>query len=153
MAAITYLGDKICLKNIQKKNLKHTIQHLCNDHGLKLNQLTYVFVNDEELLEMNKEFLQHDYYTDIITFDLSETKGLVDGELYISTDRVLDNSHLDTSFEIALLRVILHGVLHLCGLQDKTPKAQEKMRQKEMQYITLYLESLGNKTSVSRETK
>jgi probable rRNA maturation factor len=153
MATITYLGDKKCLKNIQKKNLKQTITRLCADHHSKLTQLTYVFINDEELLEMNKQFLQHDYYTDIITFDLSENKATIDGELYISTDRVLDNSHMDASFEIALLRVILHGVLHLCGLQDKSPKDKEKMRQKETHYITLYLESLGNKTSVSRETK
>lgn len=85
----------------------------------KAGNLNYIFCNDERILEVNKEFLGHDYYTDIITFDYSEP-GVVSGDMYISLDTVLTNSaKFHTSYEKELLRVIIHGVLHLCGINDK----------------------------------
>jgi probable rRNA maturation factor len=101
--------------------------------------LTYVFCSDEYLLDINKQFLQHDYYTDIITFDLSATKSVVEGEVYISVDRVRDNAKQHhTTNKNELHRVIFHGVLHLCGYKDKTPKDEKAMRAAEEKYLTLY---------------
>ena len=88
-------------------------------NGRKTGNLNYVFCNDQRILEVNKEFLGHDYYTDIITFDYSEP-GVVSGDMYISLDTVLTNSEkFHTSYEKELMRVIIHGVLHLCGINDK----------------------------------
>ena len=93
------------------------------------------WVNDEDLLEMNKRFLNHDYYTDIITFDYSRGKK-ISGELFISEDRVLANANKENlSFEEERDRVIAHGVLHLLGFQDKTQKEQIEMRLKEDQFL------------------
>jgi probable rRNA maturation factor len=154
MSNIQFLGQRQGLKNIDKAVLKSTMKALCAQHDHKFIHLTFVFLNDEELLQMNKDFLLHNYYTDIITFDLSdETHNTIDGEIYISTDRVKDNAHLDPSLQIAFLRVMFHGILHLCGFKDKTAKEKAIMRQKEMQYITLYHDSLGIQPRVSRETK
>jgi rRNA maturation RNase YbeY len=89
-------------------------------------------------LEINKKHLNHDFYTDIITFDLSETKS-IQGEIYISTDRVKDNANtFHTSFKEEIHRVIFHGVLHLCGLKDKTNKEQQQMRIAEQNALKLY---------------
>jgi probable rRNA maturation factor len=101
--------------------------------------LTYVFCSDEYLLDINKQFLQHDYYTDIITFDLSATKSVVEGEVYISVDRIRDNAkqHKATN-KNELHRVMFHGVLHLCGYKDKTLKDEKAMRSAEEKYLRLY---------------
>lgn len=108
--------------------------------GKKIN-LTYVFCSDEFLLEINKQFLAHDFYTDIITFPLSESDSKMEAEIYISIDRIRENAAvLKSSFMVELHRVIFHGVLHLLGYKDKT-KAQEKaMRAKEDQWIALFSE-------------
>lgn len=87
--------------------------------GRKVGNLNYIFCNDDRILEVNKEFLGHDYYTDIITFDYSEP-GVISGDMYISIETVLTNSlKFHTSYDKELLRVIIHGVLHLCGMNDK----------------------------------
>ena len=87
--------------------------------GRRVGDLNYIFCNDDRILEVNKEFLGHDYYTDIITFDYSEP-GVVSGDMYISLDTVQSNSRkFRTSYEMELMRVIIHGVLHLCGINDK----------------------------------
>lgn len=87
--------------------------------GRKAGNLNYIFCNDDRILEVNKEFLGHDYFTDIITFDYSEP-GVVSGDMYISLETVLTNSEkFHTSYDKELLRVIIHGVLHLCGINDK----------------------------------
>jgi probable rRNA maturation factor len=103
-----------------------------------LSNLSIVFCSDEFLLKMNVEYLQHDFYTDIITFDYSEGKS-ISGELFISVDRVKDNAiALNKSFESELLRVIAHGVLHLMGYKDKSKADQKKMRSEEDAAILLY---------------
>jgi probable rRNA maturation factor len=111
--------------------------------GFEVGNLDYVFVTDDELLEMNKTYLDHDYYTDIITFDYTEGNVLA-GDMFISTDRVKENAvEFGVSFEKELMRVCVHGLLHLCGYGDKTDNEINLMREKEDFYINRY---------VSRET-
>ncbi|WP_207497196.1 rRNA maturation RNase YbeY [Aridibaculum aurantiacum] len=128
----------IPLKN--KKVVKLFIQELFQLENKPLSQLNYVFCSDEYLLQINKDHLQHDYYTDIITFDLTDpsSEGTI-GEIYISVDRVKDNAndHKVTSTN-ELLRVIFHGALHLCGYGDKTNREITIMREKEDHYLRLF---------------
>jgi probable rRNA maturation factor len=101
-------------------------------------ELSIIFCNDDALLEINKQFLNHDYYTDIITFPIEETNTVFEAELYISIDRVKENAQdLSKPFQNELNRVIIHGVLHLCGYGDKTPEEIKIMRLKEDFYIKL----------------
>ena len=104
--------------------------------------MNYIFCSDEYLLEVNNNFLQHDFYTDIITFDLSLSKtSPTIGEIYISVDRVKENAITHkTSFELELHRVIFHGALHLCGYKDKTKKDALLMRDKEEDCLSMYFE-------------
>ena len=100
-----------------------------------VGNLCFIFVPDEKILEINRQFLQHDYYTDIITFDNSEG-NTVSGEMYISTDTVRSNAEeYHTGFQNELMRVIVHGVLHLCGHNDKTEAEQQQMRIAETKYL------------------
>ena len=105
-----------------------------------IDSLNIIFCSDEYLLNMNKDFLQHDYYTDIITFELSEKNApSIQAELYISLDRVIDNAiQLQVSIKQELHRVIFHGLLHLLGFKDKTKKDQDQMRTMEEQYLFDY---------------
>ena len=115
----------------QKSVLKPWIENVLKQHKKKLNSLTYIFCSDDYLLEINQGFLQHDFYTDIITFDYS-TKTEVESEIYISVDRVKENaSVLKVPFEQELHRVMVHGVLHLCGMKDKAKAQQADMRAEE----------------------
>lgn len=99
-------------------------------------KLSIIFNSDEALLEINKQFLNHDFYTDIISFPLEETDEYLEAELYISIDRIVDNAQkLGKSFENELHRVIIHGVLHLCGFGDKTELEEKEMRAKEDEYL------------------
>ncbi len=102
-------------------------------------KLTYIFVSDEALLEINRQFLQHDTYTDIITFDQSEKRGELTGEIYVSVDRVAENARtFGTGYNTELHRVIFHGALHLCGLRDKTSADIAAMRSAEDQALQTY---------------
>jgi rRNA maturation RNase YbeY len=124
----------------QRTLAKDVIRDLFKKEKTRLEQLTYIFCSDEYLLEINKQHLNHNYYTDIITFDLSETPDAVTGEIYISIDRVKDNAQTyKVSFKQELLRVIFHGALHLCGYKDKTEKDQALMRKAEDKYLQYYL--------------
>lgn len=116
---------------------------VCLEEGFKDTEISIVFCSDEYLLALNKEYLKHDYYTDIITFDYSEVNFL-SGDLFISIDRVIDNSvELKCDYNSELKRVCVHGVLHLCGYNDKSIKQTKVMREKEEYYLARY---------VSRET-
>ncbi len=109
-----------------------------------VGELTYVFVSDEELLEMNRQYLEHDYFTDIITFDNSEEEGRIEGDIFISTDRVEDNGKsLGNGIEEEYCRVIAHGLLHLCGLGDKSEAEAETMRKAENEFIALFQNKKG----------
>ncbi len=121
-----------------KRNVQQFIGDIFLKEKKQLNQLDYVFCNDEKILDINRRFLDHDYYTDIITFDLSHDKQTV-GEIYISIDTVRSNADLFKAiFKDELLRVIFHGALHLCGYKDKTKSEITLMRQKEDYYLRLY---------------
>jgi rRNA maturation RNase YbeY len=103
-----------------------------------IRSLSYVFCSDEYLLDINKQFLDHDTFTDIITFDYS-SEGLIEGEIYISTDRVADNAvTFEVTFKDELLRVMAHGILHLLGYKDKTEEETQVMRNKESEMISMF---------------
>jgi rRNA maturation RNase YbeY len=130
-------------KFLKSRPLKFALKSLIISENFKLGEIAIVLCSDEYLLKLNQDFLKHDYYTDIITFDYCEN-GMINGDLMISLDRVLENSVVEkSSFEEELNRVIFHGVLHLCGYKDKTKKDIEMMRFKESYYLNLF---------VSRET-
>jgi rRNA maturation RNase YbeY len=112
------------------------LSNCCENEGKSLEEVNLIFCSDEYLLQKNIEFLQHDYYTDIITFDYCQD-DLVMGDLFISKDRVIDNAQTNSvSFENELNRVIVHGVLHLCGYKDKSPDEEKLMRSKEDYYLS-----------------
>ena len=117
---ISFINENVKMPKLDRKALRAWITAVAATYqGRKAGNLNYIFCNDERILEVNREFLGHDYYTDIITFDYSEP-GVVSGDMYISLDTVLTNSDkFHTSYEKELLRVIIHGVLHLCGINDK----------------------------------
>jgi probable rRNA maturation factor len=124
----------------QRTLAKDVIRDLFKKEKTRLEQLQYIFCSDEYLLEINKQHLNHTYYTDIITFDLSNTPDAVTGEIYISIDRVKENAQTyKVSFKQELLRVIFHGALHLCGYKDKTKNDQAMMRKAEDKYLQYYL--------------
>ena len=118
--------------------LKDVLRDLFRREGQPLRSLQYIFCSDEFLLRINRDFLQHDYYTDIVTFQLGDnpdTEG-VEGEVYISVDRVRDNAReLQVPLQQELLRVVFHGALHLCGYKDKTAPQRKIMRAKEDTYL------------------
>ena len=126
----------------KRKSLKVFLTALLYIEGKReLEQLSYVFCSDDYLLGINRQFLQHDFYTDIITFDLSSDARTLNAEIYISVDRVKENAKIvGVSFKEELHRVIFHGALHLCGYKDKTKPQQTIMRQKEGLYINSYFE-------------
>ncbi len=119
-----------------RRRIKQTVEYLFVQEGKILEKLDYVFCSDKYLLEMNRSFLKHDYFTDIITFDLSETESRVVGEIYISLDRVIENARgLNVSIREELCRVIFHGALHLCGYKDKKRNEVIIIRKKEDEYL------------------
>ena len=123
----------------ERTRLKLLIEKLFTLEKKKLGNLSYIFCSDEYLLGINKDFLKHDFYTDVITFDLSSSKVEIEGEVYLSVDRIKDNAkQLGVSFTEELHRVIFHGALHLCGYKDKTKMAKELMRSAENKYLKLY---------------
>ena len=137
--------DVIKPKFVKSRQLKTFLNSLISAEGFSTGDIAIVFCSDEYLLKVNQDFLNHDYYTDIITFDYCEN-GKISGDLLISLDRVLDNSTKEkTVFKEELFRVIFHGVLHLCGFKDKSIKDIEMMRFKETHYLNLYVprETLG----------
>lgn len=124
----------------QRNELKLFIEKMVRREGRKLAGLQLIFCDDEYLLQINRDFLQHDYYTDIITFDLSNPgDDAITAEIYISTDRVKENaSTYACTIRRELHRVIFHGVLHLCGYGDKSTSQQAAMRKKEDEYLRKY---------------
>jgi rRNA maturation RNase YbeY len=114
------------------------IEAIVSDYEMKINYIHFIFVDDEQLLEINRRFLDHDYYTDIITFNYAGPGKPVEGELYISIDRVRENAaDLGINVEEELLRVILHGVLHLAGHDDASEVERKAMQRLENKYISV----------------
>ena len=130
------LGNRTALKSFLEKQIKK--------EGLVIENLQYVFCSDKYLLDINKQFLAHDYYTDIISFDLSEQKGQLIGDIYISVDRVKENAKtMGTIQGNELLRVIFHGALHFCGYKDKKPADVKLMRSMEDKWLKAFLKLVG----------
>lgn len=136
---VCFFFDTVKVTLTNRGELKHFIEQLFRKEGKKLLSLNYIFCSDKKLLQVNRDYLKHDYYTDIITFDLSGTSASIVGEIYISADRVKDNAkHLGVSFRSELHRVIFHGALHLCGYCDKNKTQIQEMRRLEDKYLHLY---------------
>lgn len=131
--------------SLKKKTIiKNWISSVIKEEKKKEGKIIFFFCSDKELLSINREFLSHDTFTDIITFDYSEGEK-VSGEIYISADRVKENAEkFDVSFEDELHRVIIHGVLHLCGYKDKNAQHKKEMREKEDTALKKLI-SLNNK--------
>jgi rRNA maturation RNase YbeY len=118
--------------------------HCVETEGFQVGDITVIFCSDEYLLSVNKEYLQHDYYTDIITFDYSED-GLISGDLFVSIDRVVDNAkEFNQVFISELNRILVHGVMHLCGYLDKTQAEKEEMTFKENHYLQFVSSNKSN---------
>lgn len=141
LASVTFhFAEKVTLTN--RTALKEFIINIFKKEKKKPGDLSFVFCSDAYLLEINKQYLKHNYYTDIITFDLSVEPGVVSGEIYISVDRVKDNAqNFNASFKEELHRVIFHGALHLCGYKDKTESEEILMRKMEDKYLRLYFKN------------
>ena len=134
---ITYNSEKVKMPKIKKRETTAWIKQVAQSYGKKVGDIGYMFVDDEKILEVNREYLQHDYYTDIITFDYCEDDEL-NGDLVISLDTVRTNAELfGKTYEEDLYRVIIHGVLHLIGINDKGPGEREIMEAAENKALAL----------------
>lgn len=132
---------KLTQKLLRKKWLKSII---LAEGDFEISDINYIFCTDEELLTVNKEYLNHDYYTDIITFDMAEEEGELAGDIYVSIDRITDHAQtIGEGFERELSRVLAHGVLHLCGYGDKEEAEIPKMRAAEERAIALWQEMIA----------
>lgn len=128
---ITYNSEGIKMPKIRKRETSAWIKAVAESYGKKVGEVGYMFVSDEKILEVNREYLGHDYYTDVITFDYDE-EDTVSGDIVISLDTVRSNAELfGKSYEEELHRVIIHGILHLCGINDKGPGEREIMEAAE----------------------
>ena len=141
---ITFNNDDVSI-NLKKLILKRWIKKVIESYGLKSGDINYIFCSDDKILEVNRQYLQHDYYTDIITFDYDQNRT-VNGDMFISVDTVKSNSlQYAPSFTDELHRVIIHGVLHLCGLKDKTPHDEKNMRAAEDAALAVLSQLLSEK--------
>jgi len=128
---IQYISEGVNPPALQKQKTNRWIKETAAVYGKKPGDIAYIFCSDERILEVNKQYLQHDYYTDIITFDYSEGQ-IISGDIFISVDTVKTNAEeFGVSFEHELNRIIIHGILHLCGQDDKTPELRLEMTRKE----------------------
>ena len=128
---ITYNTDGVKMPKIKRKDTTAWIKAVAQTYGRKVGEVGYMFVNDEKILEINNEYLGHDYYTDVITFDYDEG-DVVNGDIVISLDTVRTNAEMfGKAYEDELYRVIIHGILHLCGLNDTGPGEREIMEKAE----------------------
>lgn len=134
---ITFQAENIALPKIKIRDAKNWIKRVADNYGKKIGDIHYLFCDDEKILEVNRQFLSHDFYTDIITFDYSAEKS-ISGDIVISLDTVHSNSQkYNTDFMEELHRVIIHGILHLCGIDDKTEADSLKMREAENNALKL----------------
>lgn len=135
--AINYCAENVDFPAIERVEVSRWIERVAASYGKRCGELSYVFCNDERILEVNRVFLQHDYYTDIITFDY--TKGnTIAGDMFISLDTIRTNAQqVNEPYERELYRVIIHGVLHLCGINDKAPGEREIMEECENKALAM----------------
>ena len=135
--AITFQAENIDFPKIKKRTVTKWIKSIADKYGKQIGDICYLFCTDEKILEVNKQFLNHDFYTDIITFDYSEN-NIISGDIFISLDTVLSNSQkYQTRYDEELHRVIIHGILHLCGLKDKSEDEIKEMRKAEEEALSM----------------
>lgn len=135
-----------------RNNIKSIVARILNDAGLKAGAINYIFCSDKELWKLNKQYLNHDTYTDIITFDLSDSLKVIIADIYISIDRVRENANSTRqSLRNELMRVIFHGALHLTGIKDKSAKDKKVMRQQEDAYLQMFYKTF-HEARFHRET-
>ena len=138
MSKIQFFNEDIAFVLPNTKSISKWLENTIKEEGYNLSSLNYIFCSDEYLYKINLEYLEHDYYTDIITFDNSEDKTSIEGDLFISIERVVENAqHQSIPFSEELNRVIIHGTLHLLGYNDKTNAEKQTMREKENAYLSL----------------
>lgn len=136
---ISYQTEGVKMPAIKRREVSAWIKKVAACHGKKVGEIAYIFCDDEKILEVNREYLQHDYYTDIITFDYTE-ENVISGDLFISLDTVLCNSEqLGVSYLQELHRVIVHGILHLCGINDKGEGEREIMEHEENEALSMLM--------------
>ena len=136
---INFFNEDIDFKLKGKNNFKAWLKKVAEKEGFRINDLNYIFCSDKYLHKMNLEYLDHDTYTDIITFDNSENDNVIEGDIFISIERITDNSKtLNIQFEDETKRVIIHGLLHLCGYDDHSDEDKAEMRRLESEYIEIF---------------
>lgn len=142
---ITYNVEGVKMPKIKKRETTAWIKAVAKSYGRRVGEVGYMFVNDDKILEVNREYLGHDYYTDVITFDYDED-DVVSGDVVISLDTVASNAHLfNKTYDDELYRVIIHGILHLCGINDKGPGEREQMEAAENKALALRQQLLEQK--------
>ena len=135
--AVTYQTEGVKMPDIKKRETTEWIKAVAASYGKRLGEIAYIFCSDEKILEVNRQYLQHDYYTDIITFDYCEGDRL-SGDLFISLDTIRTNAEqFGASYDDELHRVIIHGILHLCGINDKGPGEREIMEAAETKALAM----------------
>jgi probable rRNA maturation factor len=135
---VKFFTERITFQFPGKRRAADWIEEVAKGEGYVAGEINFIFCSDPYLLSLNKRYLNHDFYTDILTFDLGETEGRVEGDIFISLARVRENAkRLGIEFQQELHRVMVHGILHLMGYKDKKPADQAKMRGKEDAYLSL----------------
>ena len=138
---VRYYNDSTTYRLRDKRKIAAWLKRVAQEEGYSLGDVNYIFCSSEVHRKMNIDFIGHDYFTDIITFDYSDLKGegVVSGDIFIDVHTVADNARIyGATKRDEMLRVVVHGVLHLCGQKDKTPRAEKQMHRKEDKYIALY---------------
>ena len=136
---LNFFSENIDFDLSRPLKTKKWLKLASKSEGYEIADLNYIFCDDDYLLEINKQYLDHDYFTDIITFDNSEEDNVLEGDIYISVDRVKENAAtFEANFETEMRRVLIHGLLHLMGYQDSDEKLKTEMRAKEDQYLLLF---------------
>jgi rRNA maturation RNase YbeY len=139
--AIRYFNDSCSYRLPEKRRTREWLTEVAREEGYKVGEINYIFCSAERHLQINRDFLGHDYYTDIITFDESDLRGegVINGEIYIDVETVADNAAQFGATRLEeMRRVVVHGVLHLCGQKDKTPRAEREMHRKEDKYLVFW---------------
>ena len=140
---VRYYNDQTNFRLRDKRKIASWLKAVAQEEGYALGDVTYIFCSSEVHRKMNIDFIGHDYFTDVITFDYSDLKGegIVSGDIFIDVDTVKDNARIyGATFISEMHRIIVHGVLHLCGQKDKTPRAEKQMHRKEDKYLKLLSE-------------
>ena len=135
--AVTYQTDGVKMPAIRRRETTTWIRRVADTYGKRTGDIAYIFCSDDKIIEVNRQYLQHDYYTDIITFDYTEG-DVISGDIFISLDTVRSNSEqFGTEYGDELHRTIIHGILHLCGIDDKGPGQREVMEEAENRALAM----------------